>query len=188
MLNCSGTIFIISHLIVSMRWWFLLRSQSIFVSLWVAVKLYFLGWFYNNFAPGSVGGDAIRAWYVTRHTDRKFEGVLSVFVDRGIWLFSTFCIALFFYCFFRKGESIRKLFEKDGGSEGSFHDGLFLWFLAFLLVLIACRLKSAPLTLVYVPTCVWATNRTFMRVDAISPSRLSKKSSHSSRTAVKPFP
>jgi uncharacterized protein (TIRG00374 family) len=96
-------VFIISQIIVGLRWWLLLRSQKISISCWAVVRLYFLGWFYNNFMPGSVGGDLLRAWYVTKHTEKKFEAVLSVFIDRVIGLLSTFVIALFFYMFFLRG-------------------------------------------------------------------------------------
>jgi len=99
-------VFIMSQLIVGLRWWLLLRSQSIFISLSVAVRLFLLGWFYNNFMPGSVGGDLLRAWYVTRHTDKKFEAVLSVFVDRVIGLSSTLVIAAFFYTLFLRDENL----------------------------------------------------------------------------------
>jgi len=97
-------IFTLSHFIVAFRWWLLLRSQSIFIRFWAAVKLFFLGWFYNNFMPSSVGGDLIRAWYVTEHTDKKFEAALCVFVDRLIGLLTTLLIAVFFYTFFLRGQ------------------------------------------------------------------------------------
>jgi len=102
----AGTlcVFTLGHVIVSLRWWLLLRSQSISIAFWAAVKLYFLGWFYNNFMPSSVGGDLIRAWYVTRHTDKKFEAALCVFVDRVIGLLSTMAIAVFFYMLFLQGQ------------------------------------------------------------------------------------
>jgi uncharacterized protein (TIRG00374 family) len=87
-----------------LRWWLLLRTQFIFIAFWAAVRLYFLGWFYNNFMPSSLGGDLIRAWYVTKHTEKKLQAVLSVFVDRVIGLFSTLIIAVFFYSFFLRGE------------------------------------------------------------------------------------
>jgi len=93
-------IFVISQVMVGFRWWLLLRTQSIFINLGAAVRLNFLGWFYNNFMPGSVGGDLLRAWYVTKHTDKRFEAALSVFVDRIIGLLSTLIIAFFFYVFF----------------------------------------------------------------------------------------
>jgi len=98
---CALGVFVIGQMLIGLRWWLLLRTQSIFISLWAAIKLYFLGWFYNNFMPSSVGGDLIRAWYVTRHTDKKLEAVLSVFIDRVvIGLLGTLSIAVFCYLFF----------------------------------------------------------------------------------------
>ncbi|MHC4623030.1 MAG: lysylphosphatidylglycerol synthase transmembrane domain-containing protein [Planctomycetota bacterium] len=97
-------IFTTGHIIIGLRWWLLLRPQSISIPPWAAIKLYFLGWFYNNFMPSSVGGDLVRAWYVTHHTDKKFEAVLSVFVDRAIGLLSTLVIAAFFYTLFLRGK------------------------------------------------------------------------------------
>jgi uncharacterized protein (TIRG00374 family) len=107
--------FVISQVIIAFRWWLLLRTQSVFVSFWAAVRLYFLGWFYNNFMPSSVGGDLIRAWYVTKHTHKRFEAVLSVFVDRVIGLASTLVIAAFFYVVFLRGRSDITIAEKQGG-------------------------------------------------------------------------
>jgi hypothetical protein len=103
---CALLIFIVGQVLIGLRWWLLLRAQSILIGFWVAVRLYFLGWFYNNFMPGSVGGDLLRAWYVTKHTDRKFEAALSVFVDRIIGLLSTLTIAAFFYLVFLRGKGI----------------------------------------------------------------------------------
>jgi hypothetical protein len=54
--------------------------------------------------PGSVGGDLLRAWYVTKHTDKRFEAALSVFVDRIIGLLSALIIAFFFYVFFLRSK------------------------------------------------------------------------------------
>ena len=101
----AGTIgiFFAAHIVVAFRWGLLLKTQSIFIGFWPAVKLVLLGWFYNNFMPGSVGGDLIRAWYVTKHTDKRFEAALSVFVDRAIGLLSTLLIAAFCYLFFLRG-------------------------------------------------------------------------------------
>ncbi len=99
------SIFVICQVMVGFRWWLLLRTQSIFIDFWAAIRLNFLGWFYNNFMPGSVGGDLLRAWYVTKHTDKRFEAALSVFVDRIIGLLSTLIIAFFFYVFFLRGQA-----------------------------------------------------------------------------------
>ena len=98
-------VFTVGQSLIGLRWWLLLRTQSTFITYWAAVRLHFLGLFYNNFMPSSVGGDLIRAWYVTRHTEKKFEAALSVFVDRVIGLLSTFIIAGFFYVFFLYGKA-----------------------------------------------------------------------------------
>jgi hypothetical protein len=124
-------IFIISMLIIALRWYLLLRTQAIFINFWAAARLYFLGWFYNNFMPSSVGGDLVRAWYVTKHTDKKFEGVLSVFVDRVIGLASTLIIATFFYLFFMRGQGKPLHFESQIG----FLKKVVFWAIIVILVL-----------------------------------------------------
>lgn len=96
-------IFLVGQIVVGFRWWLLLRTQSIFIGFWAAVRLHLLGLFYNNFMPSSVGGDLLRAWYVTKHTDKRLEAVLSVFFDRAIGLLSTLVIAAFFYLLFLRG-------------------------------------------------------------------------------------
>ena len=135
-------IFIIGQVIVGLRWWLLLRAQSIFIEFWAAVRLHFLGLFYNNFMPSSVGGDLIRAWYVTKHTDKRFEAALSVFVDRGIGLLSTLIIAVFFYSFFLRGQSV-----VTSGDHGSFlasimqYKWILFWFVA-VAATVFCLLLS----------------------------------------------
>lgn len=126
-------VFVISQMIVGLRWWLLLRSQSIFIRFWAVVRLYLLGWFYNNFMPGSVGGDLLRAWYVTKHTDKKFEAVLSVFVDRVIGLSSTLVIAVSFYLLFLRDKGL----ELTSGSSGLFnamaeYKSIFFWAIIFI--------------------------------------------------------
>lgn len=113
----AGTlgIFVLSQLLIGARWWLLLRTQGIFISYWVAVRLYLLGWFYNNVMPSSVGGDLVRLWYVTKHTDKKFEAALSVLVDRVIGLVSTLVIAAFFYVVFLRSEGRKIDFVPGNG-------------------------------------------------------------------------
>ncbi len=106
-------IFVIAQLIIAFRWRLLLQSQIISIPYLAAVRLHFLGLFYNNCMPGSVGGDLIRAWYVTKHTDKKFEAALSVFVDRIVGLLSTLLIAVFFYLVFLKGRNLNVMSKKE---------------------------------------------------------------------------
>ena len=126
-------IFVFCQVVIGFRWWLLLRIQSIFIGIWVAVKLYFLGWFYNNFMPSSVGGDLVRAWYITKHTNKRFEAVLSVFADRAIGLLSTLIIAAFFYSLFLAGQGEKIRITAEGNSLSFFaHHRLAI--LCFFLV------------------------------------------------------
>lgn len=130
-------IFVLCQVVMGLRWWLLLRTQSIFIRLWVAVKLYFLGWFYNNFMPSSVGGDLVRAWYITKHTQKRFEAVLSVFADRAIGLLSTLSIAAFFYLFFLfgQGQTIHLTGDRNSLSFLSRHKSvIFYVFLTMAVV------------------------------------------------------
>jgi len=79
-------IWVISQLVFVARWSVLLKVQSVHIGFWVAFRLHLLGIFYSNCLPTSVGGDLLRAWYVTTHTDKKLEAALSVFVDRIVGL------------------------------------------------------------------------------------------------------
>jgi uncharacterized protein (TIRG00374 family) len=91
-------VYMVGQVLVAVRWWLLLRALSIHTEVWTAIKLFFLGLFYSNVMPSSVGGDLLRAWYVTKHApNKKVEAVLSIFVDRAVGLTGTFVIAVFSY-------------------------------------------------------------------------------------------
>jgi len=126
------SVFVIAQMMIAFRWWLLLRTQSIFINYWAAVRLHFLGLFYNNFMPGAIGGDLLRAWYVTKHTDKKFEAVLSVFVDRVVGLLGSLAIAVFFYSLFLRGRGLQV--DLGGGTLKLFagHKGVILWVIVVL--------------------------------------------------------
>ena len=127
-------IFVISQVIVGLRWWLLLRAQGIFIPCRAAVRLHFLGLFYNNFMPSSLGGDLIRAWYVTRHTDKRLEAALSVFVDRMIGLLGMIIIAVFCYSVFMRGVGSEVTASTD---KGGFLRSVAQYRLVFLWLVLA---------------------------------------------------
>lgn len=102
-LNIAG------QLIFVFRWLVLLRAQRIKINYLPALKLHLLGLFYNNCLPGAIGGDVLRAWYVTMHTEKKIEAALSVVVDRVIGLSCTVAIVFLSYWLIPAGESETKL-------------------------------------------------------------------------------
>jgi uncharacterized protein (TIRG00374 family) len=78
--------FPLSLLVVALRWWFLLKIQGIYISFWEIIRLTFLGQFFNQVVPGTVGGDLVKAWYVRKHTPRVGAVLVSLFVDRVMGL------------------------------------------------------------------------------------------------------
>lgn len=95
----SSGFYLLSQLIFVSRWNMLLRVQGIRIGYWTAVRLHFIGLFYSNCLPSAIGGDFLRAWYVTKHTDKKVEAALSVFVDRAIGMIGIFVMAFCCYWF-----------------------------------------------------------------------------------------
>ncbi|MCF7973674.1 MAG: flippase-like domain-containing protein [Phycisphaerae bacterium] len=92
-------IYMVSQVLLAVRWLILVRALGIDLAFFPAVKLHFIGLFYNNAMPSSIGGDFLRAWYVSKHTDRRMEAALSVFVDRAMGLMGIFLMAIFSYIF-----------------------------------------------------------------------------------------
>ena len=72
----------------AVRWMALLRGLAIDVPLGRLVSLYFVGTFFNVFLPTGLGGDAIRAAELARHTKKAPEAIGTVLVDRanGLWV------------------------------------------------------------------------------------------------------
>jgi uncharacterized protein (TIRG00374 family) len=127
----SMVLLFVNQLIVASRWYLLLRLQAIDIGLYAAIKLTFVGFFYNNFLPGSVGGDVLRAWYVTKHTPKRLEAAISVFVDRTIGLAGLIVSAIVAFMLFpKRGEA-----ETILSSKISLHElwAKYGWVLAALV-------------------------------------------------------
>jgi uncharacterized protein (TIRG00374 family) len=52
------------------------------ITLKEAVSLTLLGYFFNNFLPTSIGGDVVKAYYLSKKTGDNIGSFTSVFVDR----------------------------------------------------------------------------------------------------------
>jgi len=133
-----------AQVVIAVRWWLLLRAQSIYISVLAAVRLFFLGLFYNNLMLGAVGGDLFKAWYVAKHTDKRLEGALSVFVDRAVGLVGTLLIAVFTYVVLLRGQIAGRTEVQEAGPAGwlAQHKGVMVLWAggvvgAILLVLLA---------------------------------------------------
>ncbi|MEO5378844.1 MAG: flippase-like domain-containing protein [Magnetococcus sp. DMHC-6] len=78
------------------RWYLLLVCQKVPISFFRAVQITYIGIFFNIFLPGGgLGGDALRMAYVVRASPFcRGAGILSIFTDRVVGLYS-----LFLFCF-----------------------------------------------------------------------------------------
>jgi len=66
----------------ALRWRLLLRIQDIHLKFLEALRLTYIGIFFNNCMPSSIGGDAVKAYYIAKQSHRKAESVVAIFVDR----------------------------------------------------------------------------------------------------------
>ncbi len=66
------------------KWGVILRARGFSLSYIRLVRHYFVGLFFNNVLPTTVGGDAVRAWETTKDTGEVPEAVGSVVTERLI--------------------------------------------------------------------------------------------------------
>jgi len=78
----------------SLRWGILLRAQGVRLKPPSVFMYYMIGMFFNNFLPTTVGGDVIKAYYLTRFTGKGAESFVSVAMDRIMGIAGMTVIAL----------------------------------------------------------------------------------------------
>ncbi len=92
---------LVAHLLGFVRWRVMVRALELPFTLVDAIRVGFMGLFFNLFAFGVIGGDALRAFYVTREVpDRKPEAIASVVADRLIGMLTMFLVATIAFCLF----------------------------------------------------------------------------------------
>lgn len=80
-------IWIVALVITFVRWYILVRAQDLPFSMWNAMRLGLVSYFFNTFLPGSVGGDILKAVAVAREQSRRTIAVATIIIDRviGLW-------------------------------------------------------------------------------------------------------
>ena len=81
-------------IIRAFRWQILLKAIQVEVPLGELTAIYFIGFLFNNLLPSGLGGDAMRMFELSKHTERGSDAVTSVVVDRFLGLSSLQAIAL----------------------------------------------------------------------------------------------
>lgn len=72
------------------RWAYFIKVKKSFKELF---ELYMIGTFFNLFMPGTVGGDAIKAYYLYKGSQKKGDSLVSVFMERYMGLCGLIFIA-----------------------------------------------------------------------------------------------
>src|SRR5262249_55055350 len=75
------------------RWYLLVRVVDPRFTLRAAVLLGFIGNVFNLLIPGAVGGDLIKAAYLSRMHVKKTQAIASMVIDRIIGLLGLFTLA-----------------------------------------------------------------------------------------------
>lgn len=74
--------------LAALRLKLIIAAQEIPVTFSDSLSLTFIGYFFNNFLPTAIGGDVIKAYYLSKNRSQKLGSFASIFVDRAIGLFT----------------------------------------------------------------------------------------------------
>lgn len=88
------SVYVVTVVVVSLRWRMLLLAQGINIPLNRLISFYFVGLFVNNFLPTSIGGDIVRAVDTAAESRRKAESIASVLVERLVGLLGLVLLVL----------------------------------------------------------------------------------------------
>jgi len=75
------------------KWRLLLAVLDIHIELPTLLSYYFVSMFWRNFLS-TIGGEAIKIYYVSKHSGRTVESFTSVFLERGTGLFALLLISV----------------------------------------------------------------------------------------------
>ena len=79
--------------VASVRLKLIIESQDIRVTFREALSLSLIGYFFNNFLPTTIGGDVVKAYYLSKKGDENMSSYASVLVDRLIGLLTMIFMA-----------------------------------------------------------------------------------------------
>jgi uncharacterized protein (TIRG00374 family) len=86
--------FLLCLFAATLRWQCILKAHGMAIPFRRTLELTFIGQFFNAFMFGAVGGDAMKAFYVTKVFPKsRTEAVSTVFIDRMIGMLALLGIA-----------------------------------------------------------------------------------------------
>ncbi len=89
----AGLIYMIGVVSTFVRWYFLVKVVDPRFTLRAAILLGFIGNLFNLLIPGAVGGDLIKAAYLSRMHVKRTQAIASMVIDRILGLLGLFLLA-----------------------------------------------------------------------------------------------
>ena len=90
--------FALNYILNFLRWNILLEGAGIKIKFRENIRLSMIGQFFSIFMPGAVGGDLIKAVYVSRQfPQHRTKGVASILLDRILGFLTLLLSATFFF-------------------------------------------------------------------------------------------
>jgi len=90
----SAALYLFFMTVAAYRWHCLMGIQKIKLGFGKTFRLTFIGYFFNNFLPTTVGGDVIKGYLVAQETKKTAESYVSVLMDRVIGLVGLVIVAV----------------------------------------------------------------------------------------------
>jgi len=125
-------LYILEIIVLSGRLKLVFYKQNIIFPLKDVSYLTFIGLFFNNFLPTSIGGDVVKAYYTSKRSNDKRGSIASIFIDRVFGLFTFIGIALVVLIFIKKTPEHMELIW-------------MLWFILFLSLFVVFLLSNRKL-------------------------------------------
>ena len=94
----ASILIIVNYVFSSFRWRYLVLDSKI--SIIYMIKLYFIGSFFNNFLPTSIGGDAYKIMKLGEKLGSKTNSFTATFLERFIGMIALLVISLYGYLTF----------------------------------------------------------------------------------------
>lgn len=95
----AAAILLLQAMAGAVRWSMVIKIISSPVRLLVAMQIMFIGLFFNQTLPSSIGGDAMRIWHIRHHGFSLRTAINSVLLDRLIALAALALFMLISYPF-----------------------------------------------------------------------------------------
>lgn len=100
MLVLTGALFLLQIVIGARRWHVVLRGIESPLSFWQALRFYYIGAFFNQALPSSVGGDAVRIYKAYKAGMSVVSAVNGVMLERVATIAALFLLLLAVQPFF----------------------------------------------------------------------------------------